>query len=139
VTFQGGLFGYLTILPAVTNLVGTRIFPVRAPDNTPTPYVVYKFADRTDLNSLTGPAPVAQARLLIDVYCADEEGRTAIAAYDLAWQVAEALRQALTYFQGYMTGNVAVQSILLERMDDADEPDLGMYEVQSEYSVMFGI
>jgi len=68
--------------------------------------------------------------------CADEEGRTAIAAYDLAWEVAEALRQALTYFKGDMSGT-AILGLLLERMDDADDPDLGIYEVQSEYSVIF--
>jgi hypothetical protein len=136
VTFQGGLFGYVTSVPAVEQLIGTKVFPVRAPDNTPTPYAVYKFTDRVDVNPLGGPAPYAKARLLISVYCGDEEGRATIAAYDLAWEVAEALRQALTYFKGDMSGT-AVLGLLLERMDDADEPDLGIYEVQSEYSVLF--
>jgi hypothetical protein len=136
VTLQGGLFGYVTGVPAVAELIGTNFFPVRAPDNTPTPYAVYRFANRVDDNTLDGPAPVAKARLLISVYSADEEGRTAIAAYDLAWEAAEALRQALTYFKGDMSGT-AVLGLLLERMDDADEPDLGVYEVQSEYSVIF--
>ena len=135
-TFQGGLFGYVTGVTDVSQLIGKRFYPVRAPDNEQTPYAVYKFADRVDANPLDGPAPYAKARLLISVYCADEEGRTAIAAYDLAWEVAEALRQALTYFKGDMSGT-AILGLLLERMDDADDPDLGIYEVQSEYSVIF--
>lgn len=135
-TLQGGLFGYVTGVPAVSELIGTNFFPVRAPDNTKTPYAVYKFTNRIDVNTMDGPAPYAKARLLITVYSADEEGRTAIAAYDLAWEVAEALREALTYFKGDMSGTT-VLGLLLEQMDDADEPDLGIYEVQSEYSVIF--
>jgi len=130
-TVQGSLGTYLGADAGVVGLIDTgAIWPVRAPDGTTGNYIVYRFQDRRDLNPIDGPATLAQCVLEIESFSGN---------YDRAWQIAEALRTALTFFQGVMASGVDVRGCLLDNMRDDDAPEFGVFNVVSEYRIDFVI
>lgn len=137
-TIQEALGTYLSGYGNLTALISDGLFAVRATQDRATPFVVYRFEARVDINTLgqtspfIAPAGAGQARLLISVFHEN---------YDTVNQIAEVIRQALSGFQGLMGGSagVNVQHCLLEEMRDEDIAEPGYHEVSSTYDLMFQI
>lgn len=133
-TIQEALGVYLSGYPGLVALIGADgIYAVQARQDTRSPYVTYRFEGRVDVQTLDNPPGKAgQARILISAF--DE-------SYDVANQVAEQLRQALSGFQGQMGGNagVEVKHCLLEEMRDEDVAEYRLFEVLSTYDIMFAV
>lgn len=138
-TIQEALGTYLSGYPGLVALVtADGIFAVRARQDTPTPFVVYRFEGRVDINTLgqttpfVAPGILGQAKLNISAFHE---------SYDTVNQVAEQVRQALSGFQGLMGGSagVNVQHCLLEEMRDEDIAEPGYHEVSANYDLLFQI
>jgi hypothetical protein len=138
VTIQEALGVYLSGYPGLVALIADGLFAVRATQDRATPFVVYRFENRVDINTLgsvspyVAPGVLGQAKLQISAFHEN---------YDTVNQVAEQLRQALSGFQGLMGGGagVNVQHCLLEDMRDEDIAEPGYHEVSSSYDLLFAI
>lgn len=85
-SLQEALYHYLTLQPRVTALVGLRIFPQIAPQNTPVPYItVQRIAVGNDYH-LLGPTDTHDTGIQVDCWAL-----TARQGQGIATQVRHAL------------------------------------------------
>lgn len=105
----------LRATPAVTNIVGTAgIYPMQAPSDAQTPFIVYSTVSGVPLNYLQGSTQMDGRRVQIDCYAK---------SYSQAQTMAAAVRTALSA-EGY--------EIFFR---DDYEPDTGFYRVQQDWSI----
>lgn len=77
------LFGILSSDPPLTAIVGTQIYPMRAPQTVRPPFVVYTVVDEAPVNSLGGhTSGRTQAVVQFDAWSGTDVQ---------AWQIAEAI------------------------------------------------
>lgn len=73
-TIEQAVYEKLTGASAITALVDGRIFPLLAPQKVKSPFIVYRRISSTRVKNIdTGPSFVANTRLQIDCYSADED------------------------------------------------------------------
>ncbi len=88
---EEAIFARLSGWAGLAGLVGTSIYPMRAPQNVPAPYVVYQRISAPRLRSLLGGSGQANPRIQIDAYGT---------SYAQSKAVAEQVRLALDNFRG---------------------------------------
>jgi len=84
-TVETELFTKLTT--ALSAQVGTRVYPLRAPEKYSTPLLVYQCTQRDFIHDLNGAGDRAISRMQIDVYAS---------SYATASSIATAIKTALT-------------------------------------------
>lgn len=104
-TFESALVARLKANPAITAIVGTRIYPLAIPQKGQLPALVYAIPSTDRVRNLAGAAGVATARVLIDARAT---------TYAVVKQLQELLRQ-YDGFSGTLAGDVVVMNT---RMDD---------------------
>lgn len=90
----GVIYKKLTDTPAVTALVGTRIYPVTVPQQAAPPFIRTNLISTTPIDSKNGPADTDQHRVQIDCIAT---------SYTQALTIAQAVRTALDRFRGTVT------------------------------------
>ena len=95
----------------ITGLVGTRVYPGKAPQDVTLPYVVYSRVSTTRTPTLNGPTNVPETRIQLDVIANSQAS---------AEQVATALRNRLDGFTG-VSASVTVLSSVVEDEQDLSE------------------
>ena len=110
----------------VTALVSDRIYPLRAPQDTAKPYVVFFVVSSEHDRHLHGPSGVVEKRIQVDAY-AD--------TYEAAHAVSEAIRRALNGYSGTpVATKISRISLLTER--DADEgADTLLHRASQDYQI----
>ena len=113
--------------PAVTAIVGTRVFPVRVSQSAAYPYIRYMRAAGARWRSTQGPSGKAQPLIQVDCYAA---------TYAEVKTLANAVRQTLDGYRGTVAG-VRVGSISLETDEDMEEdgPEPIPYRVSMDFLV----
>lgn len=116
------VYSYLTGASpsAVSALVGTRVYPVKAPQDVVRPYVVYSLVSANPANQLDGVPSIQQYRVQIDAFV--DEGQGAGAARALL----KACRDELEW------GNRAY--CLSENFLDF-EPDTRLFRASADFSL----
>ena len=113
---EAALYSRLSGFAGVSDLVGTRIYPLAAPDDAIYPLIRYQRVQATRLESLAGPSGLSAVRFQIDAFGQGDEG------YRDAGDVAEQIRLALDGFGGTVAGVVIQSTTLLnERDQEFDE------------------
>jgi hypothetical protein len=108
------LVGVLKALPAVTTLVGERIYPVTLPQGVRLPAIRYMLIDDPPELSHSGSSDLSRPRMQL----------TAVAStYATAEAIAEALRAALHGSQRWGAGRVS----WIAGDVDGFEPETGLY------------
>ena len=92
---EEALVTWLRGLPALAALVGTRIYPAKAPQGTTAAYIVYDMLGGEDVTAHDGFTGLRTGR--ISFSCG-------AGSYALAKSVAEAVRMALAGFRGSLSG-----------------------------------
>lgn len=113
---EADVVAYLLAQPAVTALVGTRIYPERFPPGVTMPAVTYQRVFGTEGINHEGPNGLGRARLQLDCW-ADGYGE----AVDLA----EAVTDALRVYPGMRIVNVM----------DLPEPEVALRRRMVEVSI----
>jgi hypothetical protein len=114
----------LLATPAVTALVGSRIYPQMAPQNTTADYLTYELVSEKPLQDLGGTGSLARVRLSVLCHAVSYAG---------AKGAAEAVRARLDGFRGTMQG-VTVGSLLVEMEADAGwDPETRMHVVGVDF------
>jgi hypothetical protein len=108
-TFESALVARLKANPAITAIVGTRIYPLAIPQKGQLPALVYAIPSTDRVRNLAGAAGVAVARVLIDARAT---------TYAVVKSLQELLRQ-YDGFDGVLAGDVIVLNTRME--DQGDE------------------
>ena len=67
-------------MEAVSDLVGTRVYPTKAPQGVALPYVVYQLISRVPVNHSTGATQTNFQRIQVSCWAEDYDGALALAA-----------------------------------------------------------
>lgn len=113
---------------ATAPLLGTRIRPVIAPQDTPTPFVVYSVSDWPAQASTMGTVKAPLVAMEVKVYAT---------SYFDAHRVARAVRKALNGYAGTVSGTTVTSTLYRTESDGAEMPTdaqmLPWYTVTQSY------
>lgn len=116
---------------------GNRIYLLRAPQNSPAPFVIYQQTSSERWRDVNGPSGMVQASVQIDVYAS-----TANAARDLHAQVEAVLdgfRGTVSYGTDSPRDSIRFAGISCQNdvdiFDQTDEPFL--YRVSADYLITY--
>jgi hypothetical protein len=121
-TLEAALRARLTAVTEVTDILGTRIYPVGTPLGPTLPYLHYSIDEAEATLALDGICPLKRYVVGIQFWCAD---------YDQAKALDAAVFSALS---DYRSG--ATQRIGFVTRTDVDEED-GRFEASHSYSAWF--
>lgn len=132
---EEAIYAKLIATSAVTDLVGTRIYPVQAPQSSTLPVVIYGQAFQKRVQSLTGCINLNQYSLRLDLW--SNSYATAKALY-------HALRDTLLGYQGDLAGGVTVNGIFEDGGDDGAEPpahdeETGLFTAGIDLAIWYGV
>ena len=129
---ESGISQRLLSTPAVTAIMGTRLYPVIIPAGaTPASYPCATMRTISSVPQYTndGPTGFINARIQIETWSAD---------YYTGKSLADAIRVALDGFYGVLPDGTAVLNILRDNGGtDYYEQDSEMHCVQVDYRVMY--
>lgn len=121
--FVEALYSRLQAVPAVTNLVGTRAYPVRLPQGVTYPALRYDTIDEQRESALDSDMGLVRSRVQIDSFAA---------TYLAAKQLATAVRGGLQRVAWTQAG-VECLDALLEAVQDGYEADVDVYRVRHDF------
>jgi len=122
-TAEESLVARLTATAGVTSLVGTRIYPMQAPQTAVLPLVTYQRISTVRPGSLRGPVGLADPRIQVDCWAE---------SYSAVKVLADQVRRSL---DGYANGDVV--ALILGEHDLLDD-DGRRHRVSQDYSVWIG-
>lgn len=129
-TLDEAIFSMLTGAVAVTNIVGTRIYPIRAPDNPIFPMVTYQRVSNIKEHHLTRETATF-TDTIFQIDCWVEE-RTKLSVLRT---LASAIRTVLDDFRG-ITSGVDIQGILSDNEFDQPWDDVSkIFGVTQRYRI----
>ena len=109
-SIQTAIVAKLKATTTVTDLIGSRVYPVSPPHGVTLPYVVYQIISDVPVNHSTGEDDTHNARVQID--CVDD-------TYSVAWSVAGAIQTALA---GWSDSDLKIGSCLMISKQDLPKP-----------------
>lgn len=132
-SLETAIYSYLSGVTAVTDLVGTRIYPGQAPQGVALPYVIQFRVSTRRFPHVGGPSGMVRTRIQIDVYAA---------TLDSAQSVFDALRDNLDGWRATLMDDVYVQSVNLD--DEAndftpsqDGADPGVHRIRADFIFVY--
>jgi hypothetical protein len=108
---QAEIFKILSESPAITAIVSSRIYPIKLPQDSPVPAIVYTIEDIAPIVTLTGEAGVDNGTIEIVCWAKD---------YTTAHLLASAVRSAFV---------ASYSNITTLNMQDIDDDDTHNYGV----------
>jgi hypothetical protein len=135
-TVNEALVAILDADAGVQALAGTppRISPILAPEDTPTPFIVYARAGGQDVTSTTGPSGLRQTTFDFAAWSTADDPDKALA-------LANAVRDALNSHDGYQAaaaaGNVRLNSALMVGESDEYDDVRGLVAVVYTFEVWY--
>lgn len=114
------IYSLLSGTPAITGVVGTKIYPLQAPQPTGFPYIIYSRVSGGQVSGLDGYLNLENPRIQIDMYST---------SYAQVKTVADVIHDA-------MNGATEFKSILISDNDlfDDDFRDKGSFRVSMDFS-----
>ena len=110
----------------LSGLVGTKIYPVKAPQRVTFPYIVYSLSSTDPTDQKDGVSPVDDNTLEVDCY-AD--------SYRTAHTIALSIRAALDDYSGTVQG-VKIRHLWFQNQSDGDFiEDYGFFAISQGYAV----
>jgi len=119
----------------VTDIVGTSIFFINAPQGTSFPFVTIQRVGTEPINHATGNGGTFNVTDQIDMY---DKGS---AGYEAVKNLADAVRDALSGWTDTTADPSVGMSLLVSERDDIERPEAGrgrpIYRVSQDYSIWF--
>ena len=105
-TLEEAIHDKLTTTPAVSALVGTRIYPEEAPQDADLPFVVYQEAARQTVMTMSGPVDLDSWRMSLELYADRRSSLRSLSA---------AIRTAMNGYKGDIgSGTIRVCGVFIE-------------------------
>lgn len=112
-SLESEVYSYLSSQTAITNIVGTRIYPLVMPESGTYPALVYSLVPSSYQHRLSGSNGIAEARFQFDALT------TSLSESDA---LIEAVRQALQGYQGTLDQDECISSVLNTVQDLTQTP-----------------
>lgn len=128
-TFEEGLFDFLTNAQALLGILGSRpwLYPDFAKQNETLPLIIYSLEDDRSIETQSGPSILRHAIYRLDVWA--EKAKDAM-------QVARAIRSALDGYKGAM-GTLDYVSILFDGAGRSRDPDTMAINISMRFQIFY--
>lgn len=126
-TIEEALFSKLTNESAITDLVGTRVYPLTLPQNPTYPAMTYQQISKVWGKTHQGAGDMGWPRFQFDCYGT---------SYSAAKGVANALRQTIDGFSGTVATVDVCAIFFVNEVDDFND-EVGVYRVAADYRVIY--
>ncbi len=123
---EDGLFSFLSGEQTISDLVGSRIFPLKLPQAVTYPAVTYQRIDTERIRSFGGPSGLAHSRIQLDLWDKTYSGVKALA---------DAVRRVLDGFKGLMGAEDIGGVSLLSDSDSPFESGVEVFRLSQDYSI----
>jgi hypothetical protein len=115
----------LEAVPAVTDLIGTRIYPTRAPEGVTRPFATFQRISSTRERAFGQNPGLAGPRFQITAWAT---------TYGEAVTVANAIRQALERYRGTILG-IVIQDVFVDTDQDLRDDEAQLYGKSTDFFV----
>ena len=120
------IYGLLSGASSVTDIVGSRIYPVSVPQFAEFPFVVYTTTDTEPSMTKDGSSPLDVITVQIDMYANDFDTNTTLAG---------AIRSTLDFYEGTVNGQAIQRMTMLNSSDGDYNSDLGVFYLSQDYQI----
>jgi len=125
------IYSYLSTLPAITDIVGTRIYPDFGPTQPIKPYIVFSTVSSSPFQSMNGPTTLNRKRIQFDCY-----GWNTVSVSDLNNALITALNGKHLNIDG-----VQCNTFLINDLNVSDGPkdasQQALYCIKSDYNFVY--
>jgi Protein of unknown function (DUF3168) len=129
-------------IPAVTDLVGARIYALTFPQSLTAPALRLQEIDRVSAMHLRGIVEIVRARVQVDAVEAQQHGDPYVRAHDLAQAVRGSVlsgsASGLAGFRGDLSG-IPVSGILADDQRERYDPEAQMVRIEQDFIVWFHV
>lgn len=121
-TLEDAIYARLTAVSAVTDLVSTRIYPVKKDVGSKVtwPFVVYATVAREAVRAMNADPGMSSSLVRFDIWTKDS------GAFDSGIAIAAAIRGALQRWSG-TAGTIEVNATFLDGEYDIEDPEPGVF------------
>lgn len=127
------LYGHLSTYAGLTPLTGTRIYPMKAPPGTASPYCTYQVV--SDLRQYSHAGYSGLSRYRVQVSCFANDTKAGAPGYPSVKAVAA---QVLAAMEAWHSSNPKVQSCLLDGDHDEFEESVSACHIPLDFIVWYG-
>lgn len=129
-TISEAIATYLLSDSALSALIGTRLYPEASGQDETLPYVVYHVEIRRAEESTDG---------LVNLFDVTFQARSVSGDYDEAFEVSDALRDALEFFNGLMGGasGLQVTACSLDNIVGGYVPDWDLFSADASFVLQY--
>lgn len=121
-TIENAIYARLTAVSAVTDLVSTRIYPIKKDTGSKVtwPFVTYSTIRREPVRAMGSDPGMSASLLTLDIWTKDA------GAFDAGVAIAQAITGALQRWSG-TAGGIVVDQIFLDGEYDIEDSEPGVY------------
>jgi hypothetical protein len=124
---QEALHDYLLEQSALTDLIGSKLYYVKAVQKVVSPYTVMTKISDSTVQSHEGNSHQSTARMQFSTFAL---------TYVETLPIAAVIKSILTGYKGLM-GEIYVKNILFDDEGDGYEPETGLFHLRSDYLVQY--
>jgi len=125
---KGAIYSRLSNFTALTNLVGLRIYPGIAPQNTTLPYVTFQQISNESISAMSADTGLERPRFQLDSWSDDQ-----LEVENVAVQV----RAALQRYEGTLD-STTIQVIFLQNDVDLYDHETELHHVATDFEINHG-
>ena len=128
---EAGIQQLVTAAPAVSALIGSRLYPLLLPDAPVYPAATYQVISCVEEQTLDGPTGIFTARVQVDAWSPSYSETKATAA---------AIRGVLDGFDGTLADGTRVANMwLCDSPADAFTPEARLYRTQQDFKLIYSL
>lgn len=120
------LYSHFSTYSGLTSLVGTRIYPIVAPQNVKAPYCVYSKASNQREYAHDGFCNLARSRMQVSCFADDP-----LEAKQIAGQVTAAM-------EAWPAVNAKAQAVLQQNESDGYGDTTGLFHIPLDFIIFYG-
>ena len=124
---EAGLRSYLLLIPAITDLVGPRVYGILRQQSQDLPAILIQRTQTTRQPKFCATDKLVSCDMQVDAYAMTGDG---------GWALAAALRAALIDFNGTM-GETYVDKVMLTNEFPLNDPDPGVIRITQLYNFWY--
>lgn len=131
---ESALYSILSTTGAITTICGTRIYPIKMPDNSIFPAVTYQKIVETTEHIINSSGQLKKAIFSISTWVRHTPTATPATARELS----AAIRAAIDGIRGLYSG-MDIQGILIQNETQTYDEDVEVYRILQDFLIIYRI
>ena len=121
----------------ITDLVGTRMYPVVAPQRAKYPLITYQIVSEIPVYQMEGAAGLSGVRLQLDYWAVPRRSPPGYDPYDIVRTMSEIARVTLSGFRGTVSTH-NIQACFMLNARALHDNDTETFRISQDWDIAFG-